>query len=54
MTKRKRKTAQNVLGNVATATVVGTGKIIATAAVAGALVIAVAMPIARHLASQEQ
>ncbi len=54
MTKSKRRTAQNVIGNVASATIVGTGKIVATAAVATAVVTAVAMPIARRMQSQQQ
>ena len=54
MTKTKRRTVQQVAGNVASATVVGTGKIVATAAVAGAVVTAVAMPLAKHLESRQQ
>ena len=53
MTKSKRSTAQNVIVDVASATVVGAGKIVATAAVAGAVVTAVAMPIARHMKQQQ-
>src|SRR5688572_29654831 len=49
MTRTKRSSAQDVAGKVASATVRGTGKIIATAAVATALATAVAMPIARHM-----
>ena len=54
MTKPKRRNAQDLIGNAASATIVGTGKIVATAAVAGALVTAVAMPIARHMKAKQR
>lgn len=54
MTKTKRRTAQHLAGTVASATIIGTGKIIATAAVATALATAVAMPIARYMNSRQQ